>query len=78
VGTLISAMTVHIRARELMLPILLLPTMMPALIAAVKLTAGALDPRPWSEIQRWLQLLIGFDALYLAASFAVFDFVVED
>jgi heme exporter protein B len=78
VGTLISAMTVHVRARELMLPILLLPTMMPALIAAVKLTAGALDPRPWSEIQHWLQLLIGFDALYLAVSYAVFDFVVEE
>ena len=77
-GTLFSAMTVHIRARELMLPMLLLPIMMPALIAAVKLTAGVLDPRPWPEIQHWLHLLIGFDALYLGASYAIFDFVVEE
>jgi heme exporter protein B len=78
VGTLFSAMTVHIRAREVMLPILLFPIVMPALIAAVKLTGGVLDGQPWSEMRHWLQLLIGFDVIFLSVSYMAFDYVVEE
>jgi len=78
VGTLFSAMTIHTRAREVMLPILLFPMIIPALIAAVKITGGLLDGQPWSEMSRWLQLLIGFDAIYLTVSYVTFDYVVEE
>lgn len=78
VGTLLSAMTVHVRAREVMLPILLFPIVLPVLIAAVRLTAGIMDAQPWPEIRRWMQLLVGFDVLFIALSYMVFDYVVEE
>jgi heme exporter protein B len=78
VGTLVSAMTVHARAREVMLPILLFPLVMPALIAAVKLTAGVLDGQSWAQMRNWLQLLIGFDIVYFVLSYLAFEFIVEE
>jgi heme exporter protein B len=78
VGTLVSAMTVHARAREVMLPILLFPIVMPALIAAVKLTAGVLDGQAWSEMRNWLQLLVGFDIIFSVLSYLAFEYIVEE
>jgi heme exporter protein B len=78
VGTLVSAMTVHARAREVMLPILLFPIVMPALIAAVKLTAGVLDGQAWSEMRNWLQLLVGFDVIFSVLSYLAFEYIVEE
>lgn len=78
VGTLFSAMTVHARAREVLLPILLFPIAIPILIAAVKLTAGLFDGQPWSSMGRWLQFLIGFDVIFLTVSYMTFDYVVEE
>jgi len=78
VGTIVSAMTVHARAREVMLPILLFPLVLPALIAAVKLTGGVLDGQPWREIQNWMQLLVGFDVIFLVVSYLAFEYVIEE
>jgi heme exporter protein B len=78
VGTLFSAMTVQARAREVLLPVLVLPIIIPVLIAAVKLTAGLLDGQPWDEIAHWFHFLLGYDALFLAISYMTFDFVVEE
>ena len=78
VGTLFSALTVHARAREAMLPVLLFPIVLPVLTAAVRLTGGVLDGRPWAEMSNWLQLLIGFDVIFLAVAYMVFDYVVEE
>jgi heme exporter protein B len=78
VGTLVSAMTVHARAREVLLPVLAFPIVLPLLIAAVKATGGVLDEQPWSEMKHWLQLLAGFDVIFGAVSFVVFDYVVEE
>ena len=61
-----------------MLPILLFPIVMPALIAAVKLTGGVLDGQAWPEMRQWLQLLIGFDIIFLSVSYMAFDYVVEE
>jgi heme exporter protein B len=78
VGTILSAMTAQTRAREVLLPILLLPVAAPVLIAAVKATAGILDGLTMSEIARWLQLLIAFDIIFPAAAFMTFDYVVKE
>lgn len=77
VGTVFSAMSVNTRAREVLLPILLLPVIVPVLIAGVRVTGGILDGESLGELSNWLQLLIAFDVLYLAASFLTFDVVVE-
>lgn len=78
VGTILSAMTAQTRAREVLLPILLLPVAAPVLIAAVKVTAGILDGLAMGEIVRWLQLLAAFDVVFPAAAFMTFDYVVKE
>ena len=78
VGTILSAMTAQTRAREVLLPILLLPVAAPVLIAAVKATAGILDGLTMAEIALWWQLLLAFAFLYPAVAFMTFDFIVKD
>jgi len=78
VGTILSAMTAQTRAREVLLPILLLPVVAPVLIAAVKATAGILDGLVMSDIARWLQLLVAFDLIFPATAFMTFDYVVKE
>ena len=71
-------MAVHTRAREVMLPVLLFPVVVPAMIAAVKATGGILDGQAFSEIAHWVRLLAVFDVVFLAISFMAFDYVVEE
>ncbi len=78
VGTLFSAMAVHTRAREIMLPIMLFPVVIPAMLSAVRLTSAILDRIPLAEVSQWLALLVAFDAIFVAASFMLFEFVVEE
>ncbi len=78
VGTLLSTMAANTRLREVLLPVLLLPIAIPALLAAVKCTAGALDGRDFADWSNWFGLLVAFDLLMLGAAFLVYDFVVED
>ena len=70
-------MAANTRAREVMLPVLLFPIVLPVVISAVKLTAGILDGLPWSSLGSWLRLLIGFDIVFLALSYMTFDYVVQ-
>jgi heme exporter protein B len=77
VGTLLSAMSVNTRAREVLLPILVFPIVLPAIIAAVKATAGVLDGVALAELRSWLNLLIAFDVIFLAVSYMTFEYVVE-
>lgn len=78
VGTLFSAMAVHTRAREVLLPIMLFPVVVPVLLSAVRLTAGLLDGAPFADVSHWLALLVAFDIIFVAASFILFEFVVEE
>ena len=78
VGTLFSAMVIHTRAREVLLPVLLFPVVIPVMLSAVRLTAAVLDGLPLAEMQNWLSLLIAFDAIFFALSFTLFDFVMEE
>jgi heme exporter protein B len=78
VGTLFSAMAVHTRAREVLLPIMLFPVIIPVMLSAVHLTAAILDNTPFEDVRHWLALLVAFDVIFIAASFMLFDFVVEE
>jgi heme exporter protein B len=77
VGTLLSAMAVNTRAREVLLPVLLFPVILPVVLSAVKLSAGVLDGLPWSDLAPWLRLIVGFDVIFLAVSYMAFDYLVE-
>ncbi len=76
-GTLFSAMTVQIRAREVMLPLLLLPLAVPVIIGSVEATRGALNGDPFELYQHWMELLIVFDVIFTVVSFWVFDFILD-
>jgi heme exporter protein B len=78
VGTLFSALAVNTRARDIMLPILFLPVVVPVVVAAVKATGPVLAGRPWGDTSTWLQILIAFDIIYLVVATLIFEFVVED
>ncbi len=78
VGTLLASMAVQTRTRDLLLPILLFPVVLPVLIPAVKASSGFLLGVEIEEIMPWLNLLIAYDVIFLAVSFMVFDFVVEE
>lgn len=78
VGTLFSAMAVHTRAREVMLPVLLFPVIVPVILAAVKLSAGIIDGLPFAEVQNWFSLLLAFDLVFAALSFILFDTIMEE
>ena len=78
VGTLLSAMSVQTRTRDVMLPILLFPVIVPVLIAAVKASGGYLQKLPFDQILPWINLLVVYDVIFIAISFMVFDYVVEE
>lgn len=77
VGTLFAALTAHTRAREAMLPVLLLPVMVPVFIAGASLTAGVLDAAPGSGVGRWISMLLLYDALFAVATYLLFDLIWE-
>jgi heme exporter protein B len=78
VGTLLSAMSVQTRTRDVLLPILLFPVAVPVLLASVKASGGILSNATFAEILTPLNLLIVYDVIFIAVAFMVFDFVVEE
>jgi heme exporter protein B len=77
-GTLFSALAVKTKARELVLPILFLPIVVPVIIAAVKSTGLALEAKTWGDLGSWLLIIGAFDAVFLVVSFWIFNFVIEE
>jgi heme exporter protein B len=78
VGVLFGALTASSRARETMLPILLLPVMVPVFVAGVGLTANVLDGRAFEDFRRWLLILGVYDLVFLTVAYLVFDLIWED
>jgi len=76
-GTLVAAIAANTRAREIMLPVLLLPLTVPVLIASVKATAVALGAQSVEPLP-WLQLLLAFDVIMVATSFLVFEYILDE
>jgi heme exporter protein B len=77
VGTLFAAMTAHVRAREVLFPVLLLPVAIPVLLASVKATEAALGGEPLSGVTPWLQLLVAADVVYVTVGLLTFDAILE-
>jgi heme exporter protein B len=77
VGTIFSALTVNLRLRELMLPTLVYPVMIPALMAAMELTRDLLNGIPLGgDNLIWMRLLVVFDIIFTALSVALVDIVL--
>ena len=78
VGTLLSAIAASTRMREVMLPVLLFPVLVPLFIAAVNVTKGAFNSRPFNEYSNWFNLLLAFDVIFTVIAVFVFEYVVEE
>jgi heme exporter protein B len=78
VGTLLSSMAVQTRTRDVLLPILLFPVIIPILIAAVEASSGFLQGIALAEIMPYINLLLVYDVIFTAVAFMVFDYVVEE
>ena len=78
VGTLLAAMAVHTRAREIMLPILLFPITVPIVLAAVRASEGILAGLDWRRVAGPINLIIAYDIIFLAISYMVFDYLVDE
>jgi len=78
VGTFYAGVTVRLRAREVMLPLLMLPVLAPLLLAAVKATGAGLAGDPFGELGAWLQLLVAFDVIMVVAGAATYGYLLED
>ena len=76
VGTLFSAIAANTRSREVMLPLLFLPVLVPAVIAAVEATTAVIQGG--SPFERWIPFLIAFDALFLVVCPFAYQLVVEE
>jgi len=78
VGTMIGALAVQTRARDLLVPLLALPLLIPVVIAATKATTPLLAASASGIEARWLLILGLYDLVFGLLAYAVFDFLVED
>lgn len=77
-GTVFAALSINTKAAEVILPVLLLPILVPLLIAAVKGTIGVMQGTPLAELIGWINLLVAFDIILCAVSFVVFEYTLEE
>lgn len=78
VGTLLAALTVRIRSREMLLPVLMLPVLVPLVLACLRVTTLDLQGGSAAEMQTWVMLLIAYDLIAFAGGWMIFDAVIEE
>jgi heme exporter protein B len=76
VGTLLSALSIGVRFREFLLPVLLFPLVLPILVFASRITAEALAGREIPAL--WWAAFALYDWVFALIGYFVFDFVLED
>jgi heme exporter protein B len=78
IGTLFAAMAAGVRARDALLTVFIFPLLVPLVISAAHCSTLLLDGKGLGTAGLWPWLLVVYDVVFLAVSFIVFDFVVED
>jgi heme exporter protein B len=78
VGTLLSALTVNTRTREILLPVILFPVLIPVILSAVTATGALLSKGDISEIWGELQILAIYDIIFFVVAQLVFEYTIED
>jgi heme exporter protein B len=77
IGTAFSALTVNLRLRELMLPILVYPVLIPALLPAIQITSQLVAGEPMgADMMMGLRLLVAFDIIFTALAIALIETVL--
>lgn len=78
IATFYAALTANLQARESLLPVLMFPVVVPVLLAAVRATDAVMRAADLDLATSWVELLVGFDLVYLVVTSAIFHFVVEE
>jgi heme exporter protein B len=78
VGTLFAAVSLRTRAREVMLPLLMLPLATPLFIAGIQTSAQLLAGQPFGAVAHWLRLIGAFDVVFLVVGWLTFEYVLEE
>lgn len=76
-GTILSAVTLRARAKELLLPLVLFPLMIPVILATIRCMENVLRAGEIGDALPWLRLLLGFDVIFLTVGVLIFDWVVD-
>jgi len=76
IGTVFSVVAANTRAREVLLPLLIFPLLVPVVIGAVRATQGVITPVV--DDAPWLGLLLAFDVIFVSIATVVFQYVVEE
>ena len=77
-GTLLSSLSSNLKSREIMLPILLYPLMIPIVIGAVRMTGQILEGVPLVDMMKWVGLMASFDIIYIGVSIMTIDHILEE
>ena len=77
-GTLLSSLSSNLKTREIMLPILLYPLLIPIIIGAVRMTGQILDGTELSDMMKWIGLTASFDIIYIGVSIMTIDHILEE
>lgn len=77
-GTLFAIISVKTKTREIMLPLLTLPVMVPIILAAINSTNVFISGGTIDDCHIWLKVMAVFDIIFTAAIFAVFSSVIEE
>jgi heme exporter protein B len=77
-GTFYAALTSRVRAREVLLPLLLFPMLVPLLVSAAAATEALLAGDPLRTAGTWLRLLLAFDLIFFIAALLAFEHVIEE
>jgi heme exporter protein B len=77
ISTFYAGMLVRLRGREVLLPLLLFPLIVPVVLAAVRATLGLVEGLPVAEVSDWWKLLLAFDVIYVAACGMLFPSILE-
>ena len=77
-GTLLSTLSLQLRTRDMLLPVLLFPVLIPLLLAVVRASTILLQGGIQGELSTWLLLLAGYDLIFMALGVMVFDKIIEE
>ncbi|HEX8918160.1 MAG TPA: heme exporter protein CcmB [Chloroflexota bacterium] len=77
VGALYGALTMSLRAREVLLPLLMLPITVPVILGAVKATGMVLGS-DHGDIRLWLELLVAYDVIFLTVGMLTYEYAVGE
>ena len=77
-GTLLSSLSANLKTREIMLPILLYPLLIPIIIGVVRMTGQILDGTELADMMKWVGLTASFDIIYIGVSIMTIDHILEE